>query len=168
MLDIFKNLKTPSTLSKLKSDYVSVSQSVSENKQLPNGYPCTYDKECTSPAVCQFNVCTSNYTVNEGPSLYELCKGMTPVECAKQMQKQRENEEVSVFVPIIKDTGSGGSGISYKTCKLDSDCSNSEFCMSNVCLDKKNFPLIARHKKMYRNLVKKEEKEQQHDDYYYF
>jgi hypothetical protein len=167
MLDIFKNLKTPSTLSKLKSDYVSVSQSASGNKQLPNGYPCTYDNECTSPAVCQFNVCTSNYTVNEGPSLYESCKGMTPVECAKQMQKQRENEEVSVFVPIT-DTVSGGSGISYKTCKLDSDCSNSEFCMSNVCLDKKNFPLIARHKKMSRNLVKKEEKEQQHDDYYYF
>lgn len=171
MLDIFKNLKSPSTISKLKSDYVSSSQSVSGNKQLPNGYPCTYDSECTSPAVCQFNVCTSNYTVNEGPSLYEICKGMTPVECAKQMQKQRENEEVSVFVPMNINTGTGGSGgngIVYNTCKLDSDCSNNEFCISNVCLDKKNFPLIARHKKMSQNIIKKEEKEQQHDDYYYF
>ena len=166
MIDIFKNLKTPSTLSKLKSDYVSISQSVSGNKQLPNGYPCTYDNECASPAVCQFNVCTSNYTVNEGPSLYELCKGMTPVECAKQMQKQRENEEVSVFLPI--NTGSGGNGIAYTKCKLDSDCSDSEFCISNVCLEKKNFPLIAKNRKMSLSIVKKEEKEQQHDDYYYF
>ena len=164
MIDIFRNLKN-SNISKLKSDYVSNSQSVSGNTQLPNGYPCTYDNECTSPSVCQFNVCTSNYTVNEGPSLYEICKGMTPIECAKQMQKQRENEEVSVFVPT-NITGSGSNGIAYKTCKLDSDCLNSEFCISNVCLDKKNFPLIARHKKMNSKI--QTEKEQQHDDYYYF
>ena len=169
MLNIFKNMKSSSTLPKLKSDYVSISSSISENKQFPSGYPCTYDSECISPAVCQFNVCTSNYTVNEGPSLYEICKGMTPVECAKQMQKQRENEEVSVFLPINTETGgSGGNGISYTKCKLDSDCSDSEFCISNVCLEKKNFPLIAKHKKMSLNIVKKEEKEQQHDDYYYF
>ena len=166
MLNILKNLKNQTSF---KSDYVSVNNP--QNIQptgtpLPNGYPCTYDSECVSPSVCQYNVCTSNYTLNEGPSVYDICKGLTPVDCAKQMQKQRENEEISVFVPPSGASGSsGGNGIVYKTCKLDSECSNSEFCISNVCLDKKNFPLIARHKKLNNKQVNNE---QQHDDYYYF
>lgn len=171
MFNILKNLKNQTNF---KSDYVSVNSSQNSSIPLPNGYPCTYDSDCTSPYVCQFNVCTSNYTINEGPSVYDICKGLTPVDCAKQMQKQRENEEVSVFIPIGAGGASGNSGnngIVYKTCKLDSDCLNSEFCISNVCLDKKNFPLIARHKKISQNQNLKTEtnaKEQQHDDYFYF
>jgi len=161
MFNILKNLKTHSNF---KSDYVSVNNSQPAAIPLPNGYPCTYDTDCTSPSVCQFNVCTSNYTVNEGPSVYDICKGLTPVECAKQMQKQRENEEISVFIPVMASGSSGNSGVVYKTCKLDADCSNSEFCISNVCLDKKNFPLIARHKKMSNKV----QNEKEHDDYYYF
>ena len=166
MFNIFKNLKNPTNF---KSDYESINNSQISSNPLPNGFPCNYDSECASPSVCQYNVCTLNYTINEGPSVYEICRGMTPVECAKQMQKQRENEEISVFVPIIKTQASGASGnsgIMYKTCNLDSDCLNSEFCISNVCLDKKNFPLIARHKKLSNTQTTKSE--QQHDDYYYF
>lgn len=160
MLNILKNLKVPTNF---KSDYISVNNQQSTTNPLPNGYPCTYDNDCISPAVCQYNVCTTNYTINEGPSVYDICKGLTPVDCAKQMQNQRENEEISVFVPTGASGSSGNSGIVYKTCNLDSECSNSEFCISNVCLDKKNFPLIARHKKMKKQMVN-----EQHDDYYYF
>ena len=94
MFNILKNLKNQTSF---KSDYVSVNNSQSLQQTgtpLPNGYPCTYDSDCASPSVCQYNVCTSNYTVNEGPSVYDICKGLTPVDCAKQMQKQRENEEM--------------------------------------------------------------------------
>jgi hypothetical protein len=160
MFNIFKNSKTPT---KFNSDYVSINNSQISSIPLPNGYPCSYDSDCISPSVCQFNVCTSNYTLNEGKSVYELCKGISPVECAKQMQKQRENEEISVFIP---SENTGNNDIPYKTCKLDSDCQSSEFCISNVCLDKKNFPLIARHKKVQK--LYNSQNEQQHDDYYYF
>lgn len=122
----------------------------------PNGYPCSFDSDCNSPGVCQFNVCTVNYGGNDTQSLIDRCRGISVKECAKEMQKQRENEEVSIFIPNLPiDSSSTGTNRQiYNVCNLDSQCSNNEFCMSNICVNKSNFPLIARQKRLkkYTNI----------------
>jgi hypothetical protein len=143
---------------RLKSDYVSMFNNKS-NPQLPNGYPCTFDNDCQSPAVCQFNVCTVNIGGNDMNDLANICRGMSIKDCAKEMQKERERTEVPIFVPnipIVSPSGTGNNGSiqnvpSVNLCKLDRDCSKTQVCISGVCLDKSNFPLIARQKRLQQS-----------------
>jgi hypothetical protein len=144
---------------RLKSDYVSMFNN-KNNPQLPNGYPCTFDNDCQSPAVCQFNVCTVNIGGNDTNDLSNICRGMSIKDCAKEMQKERERTEVPIFVPnipIVSPTGTTGNNGSIQNipsvnlCKLDRDCSKTQVCISGVCLDKSNFPLIARQKRLQQS-----------------
>lgn len=144
---------------RLKSDYVSMFNNKS-NPQLPNGYPCTFDNDCQSPSVCQFNVCTVNIGGNDMNDLANICRGMSIKDCAKEMQKERERTEVPIFVPnipIVSPTGTTGNNGSIQNvpsvnlCKLDRDCSKTQVCISGVCLDKSNFPLIARQKRLQQS-----------------
>jgi hypothetical protein len=146
---------------RFKSDYVSMVNN-KNNPQLPNGYPCTFNNDCQSPAVCQFNVCTVNIGGNDMNDLANICRGMSIKECAKEMQKERERTEVPIFIPnlpVILPSGTGGTGNnqsiqnvpSVNLCKLDKDCSRTQVCISGVCLDKSNFPLIARQKRLQQS-----------------
>jgi hypothetical protein len=143
---------------RLKSDYVSMFNN-KNNPQLPNGYPCTFNNDCQSPAVCQFNVCTVNIGGNDMNDLANICRGMSIKDCAKEMQKERERTEVPIFVPNIPVISSSGTGNnqsiqnvpSVNLCKLDKDCSRTQVCISGVCLDKSNFPLIARQKRLQQS-----------------
>ena len=143
---------------KLKSDYVSFFNKT-DQQTLPNGYPCTFDNDCTSPAVCQFNVCTVNIGGNEISDLANVCRGLSVKDCAKEMQKERERTEVPIYIPnyptptTISGTGTNdGSNISVintpSLCKYDKECTRSEVCISGICVDKSNFPLIARQKRL--------------------
>ena len=145
---------------KLKSDYISFFNKT-DKQTLPSGYPCTFDTDCTSPAVCQFNVCTINIGGNETSDLANICRGLSVKDCAKEMQKERERTEVPIYVPnyptptTISGTGgtgtSGGSNIPINTptlCKYDKECTRSEICISGICVDKSNFPLIARQRRL--------------------
>ena len=145
---------------KLKSDFVSLFNNKTQNEPLPNGYPCSFDSDCQSPGVCQFNVCTVNIGGNETSDLANICHGLSITDCAKEMQKEREGTSVPIFVPNIPmktitiTGGTGGTGVSYvqvpdvRNCKFDADCSRNEFCMNKMCIDKSNFPLIARQKRL--------------------
>jgi len=143
---------------KLKSDYVSFFKKT-DQQTLPNGYPCTFDNDCTSPAVCQFNVCTVNIGGNEISDLANVCRGLSIKDCAKEMQKERERTKVPIYVPnyptptTISGTGTNGdSNVSVintpSLCKYDKDCKRSEVCISGICVDKSNFPLIARQRRL--------------------
>jgi hypothetical protein len=167
---------------KLKSDYVSFFNKT-DQQTLPNGYPCTFDSECTSPAVCQFNICTINIGGNNVDDLANVCKGKPIKDCAKEMQKERERTEVPIYIPSFPSTtnisstgGTGGnSGSNVSTvnintpnkCKYDKDCLRNEICLSNICMDKSNFPLIARQKRLL-SINNVNNMEGLHDDYYYF
>ena len=144
---------------KLKSDYVSFFNETNlPNQQLPNGYPCTFDSDCKSPSVCQFNVCTINIGGNEINDLSNICKGMTIKDCAKEMQKERESTEIPIYVPnypsvsINSESTGGNNGIensvNINKCQYDKECAKNEICISGVCVDKSNFPLIAKQKKL--------------------
>jgi len=143
---------------RLKSDYVSMFNN-KNNPQLPNGYPCTFNNDCQSPAVCQFNVCTVNIGGNDMNDLANICRGMSIKDCAKEMQKERERTEIPIFVPnipVISPSGTGNDQSiqnvpSVNLCKLDKDCSRTQVCISGVCLDKSNFPLIARQKRLQQS-----------------
>ena len=151
---------------RLKSDYVSLFNNKT-NETLPQGYPCTFDSDCTSPAVCQFNVCTINIGGNNTNDLSNLCKGLSIKECAKAMQKERETTEVPIYIPNFptipnpSSTGGNGSSQMISDCKSDKDCNKSEVCISSVCVDKSNFPLIARQKRLKQtqpqNILNKDE-----------
>jgi hypothetical protein len=156
---------------RFNSDYISMVNNKT-NSQLPNGYPCTFDNDCQSPAVCQFNVCSIYNSVNTN-DLANMCRGMSIKDCAKEMQKEREKTEVPIFVPnipvISQTSGTGGTGNSQsienvqsvKLCKLDRECSKTQVCISGICLDKSNFPLIARQKRLQQsNKQNKNENEQ--------
>ena len=148
-------------ITKLKSDYASLFNNINTNQQtLPNGYPCSFDSDCTSPAVCQFNVCTINIGGNEINDLSNICRGISIKECAKEMQKERERTEVPIYVPNFPtpsvNTNTGNNGTignipsinTPSVCKYDRDCNKSEVCISGVCVEKSNFPLIARQRKL--------------------
>ena len=187
---------------KLKSDYLSFFNKT-DQQTLPNGYPCTFDNECTSPAVCQFNVCTVNIGGNEINDLANVCRGLSVKDCAKEMQKERERTEVPIYVPNYPTptiSGTGGTGTNNGSnvsvinvpslCKYDKDCKRSEVCISEICVDKSNFPLIARQRRL-KSSIDNEIKKQNlytlnqslgqtemkknesilngsHDDYFYF
>lgn len=124
---------------RFKSDYVSIyNQDQNNNQALPSGYPCSFDADCSSPGVCQFNVCTVNIeqTTDE---LADICHGLPIKDCAKAMQKEREQTNIPIYAPV---------STSSSKCKYDKDCGRSQVCISNVCLDKSNFPLIARQMRM--------------------
>jgi hypothetical protein len=127
---------------KLKSDYISLFNTQNNIQQLPVGYPCTFNTDCQTPSVCQFNVCTTNIIQEQPDNFANVCKGMSILDCAKQMQKDRENTEIPIFNP----GQSSGSGTNAPFCKIDKECNKQQVCISGVCLDKKNFPLIARQK----------------------
>jgi hypothetical protein len=138
---------------KLKSDYISLFNKQNNIQPLPVGYPCTFNTDCQTPSVCQFNVCTTNIIQEQPDILADVCKGKSILDCAKQMQKDRETTEIPIFNP----NQSSGSGTNAPFCKIDKDCNNQQgfgtnvpqqVCISGVCLDKKNFPLIARQKHM--------------------
>lgn len=134
--------------------YVAVPQ------QVPSGYPCTFNSDCVSPAVCQFNVCTINIAGNEMDNLSNICKGKSITECAKEMQKEREKTEVPIYIPnypsssTISSTGGNGDSnaqsvnINTFKCNYDKDCRKNEVCITGICVDKSNFPLIARQKRL--------------------
>jgi hypothetical protein len=144
---------------RLKSDYVSLFNKKTE-QTLPQGYPCTFDSDCTSPAVCQFNVCTINIGGNNTNDLANICKGLSIKECAKAMQKERETTNVPIYIPsfptIPTPSSTGGNDssnvtsitIQPKVCKYDKECNKNEVCITGVCVDKSNFPLIARQKRL--------------------
>ena len=142
---------------KLKSDYLSFFNKT-DQQTLPSGYPCTFDTDCTSPSVCQFNVCTVNIGGNETNDLSNMCRGKSIKDCAKEMQKERERTEVPIYVPnyptTISATGGTGTNGNVSTittpslCKYDKDCNRSEICISGICVDKSNFPLIARQRRL--------------------
>ena len=147
---------------KFKSDYISLFNNIDTSKQtLPSGYPCTFDSDCTSPSVCQFNVCTINIGGNEINNLSNICRGKSIKDCAKEMQKERESTEVPIYVPnfptppIISNTGNNGNinvpAVNINSpslCKYDKECNKTEVCISGVCVNKSNFPLIARQRKL--------------------
>jgi hypothetical protein len=150
---------------RFKSDYVSLFTKT-EQQKMPSGYPCSFNEDCQSPGVCQFNVCTVNIGGNEISDLSNVCRGMSIKDCAKEMQKEREQTEVPIFIPNFPSNsyndstgGNGSSNVpSINLCKYDKECSNNQVCISNLCLDKSNFPLIARQKrlKMQQQLQNKE------------
>ena len=144
---------------KLKSDYISLFNQQNNVQPLPVGYPCTFNTDCQTPSVCQFNVCTTNITQEQPDNLANVCKGMSILDCAKQMQKDRETTEIPIFNP----NQSSGSGTNAPFCKIDKECNNQQVCISGVCLDKKNFPLIARQKRI-SNLKSSMQQTQQQDD----
>ena len=127
---------------KFLSDYLLISENninKNTNEPFPSGYPCSFDTDCQSPGVCQFNVCTINIGGNEMSDLANICRGMSIKDCAKEMQKEREGTEIPIFTPDIT---------SATACKRDKDCLRSEVCISGACLNKSNFPLIARQKRL--------------------
>jgi hypothetical protein len=134
---------------KLKSDYSTLDNNKkNQNQSLPNGYPCTFNTDCQSPSVCQFNVCTINIGGNETETLSNICKGMSVKDCAKEMQKEREKTEVQIYVPPSSTGDNGGNTPKPNSCKYDNECSNKEICFNNVCVNKSNYPLIARQKRL--------------------
>jgi len=152
----------------LKSDYVSLFNNKTNQQPVPSGYPCTFDSDCASPAVCQFSVCTINIGGNETNDLANICKGKSIKDCAKEMQKEREKTEVPIYIPNYPSsspvsstggTGSNGSSnvpsVNIKTslCKYDKDCGRNEVCITGVCVDKSNFPLIARQKRLKSSML---------------
>lgn len=144
----------------LKSDYLSLFNKTNV-QQVPSGFPCTFDSDCVSPSVCQFNVCTINIGGNEIKDLSNICKGKTIKDCAKEMQKEREQTDVPIYIPNYPSSSSiskeftGGNGDSNiqsininSKCEYDRECNKNEVCITGVCVDKSNFPLIAKQKKL--------------------
>jgi|LauGreDrversion4_2_1035121.scaffolds.fasta_scaffold04648_1 hypothetical protein len=125
---------------RFKSDYVSIfNQDQNNNQGLPSGYPCSFDTDCASPGVCQFNVCTVNIeqTTDE---LADICHGLSIKDCAKAMQKEREQTNVPIYTPTPTPT--------TIKCNYDKECGRNQVCISSSCIDKSNFPLIARQMRM--------------------
>jgi len=125
---------------KFKSDYVSLFNNNQTEQTLPNGYPCTFNSDCSTPSVCQFNVCTENIQQSTN-DLANICHGLTIKDCAKAIQKERESTEIPVYIPNSSIPSSG-------KCKYDKECSKSEVCITGTCIDKSNFPLIARQMRL--------------------
>lgn len=145
---------------KLKSDYVSIFNNDIQ-QTLPSGYPCTFNSDCKKPGVCQFNVCTVNIGGNEISDLANICRGMSIRDCAKEMQKEREKTEVPIYIPNFPNIspnntgstgGNGGTNIkninTYSKCNYDKDCNKNEVCITGTCINKSNFPLIARQQRL--------------------
>lgn len=146
---------------KLKSDYVSFFNEKTQNQPLPSGYPCTFDSDCQSPSICQFNVCTVNIGGNKTDELTNICKGMSIKDCAKEMQKERETTEIPIYIPnypsVSLNSETGGinsveNSVNMSTyinkCQYDKECNKNEICLSGTCVDKSNFPLIAKQKRL--------------------
>ena len=165
---------------RLKSDYVSLFNNKTE-QTVPSGYACTFDTDCTSPAVCQFSVCTVNIGGNETNDLANICRGMSIKDCAKEMQKEREKTDVPIYIPnypksVPSNTGGTGGNSNVSSidinkpslCKYDKDCKRSDVCISGICVDKSNFPLIARQRRLNSAKSNQLNNMEKHDDYFYF
>lgn len=162
----------------LKSDYTPLFNNLN-NKSLPSGYPCTFDSDCQSPAVCQFSVCTVNIGGNNTNDLANICKGLSIKDCAKAMIKERDATDNTTPITIpnypvtpIYPSGTGGNGgntlidniqpslsflpstipVQANVCRYDSECPHNQVCIGRMCLDKSNFPLIARMPKINNNM----------------
>jgi len=161
---------------KFKSDFSSLFNNMNNMNQqtVPVGYPCSFDSDCASPSICQFNVCTINIGNND-VNYTNICKDKSIKDCAKEMQKERENTPVPIYIPdipissFISNTGNTGNNgniniptINMNTpslCKYDNECNKTDICISGVCVNKSNFPLIAKQRKPDSIILQREDKE---------
>lgn len=89
---------------------------------------------------------------SDNVTIEDVCKGLTVLECAKTMNRERnevvesEKDRNRSYVKINLP----GPSSDYKFCNTDKECKedSSEICLENLCVPKQSFPLTLRQQKL--------------------